>query len=76
MSSERAVFIDTEVFKGPRLSTHNILDLQTHFQPSETFNIHTFHDLSHIKLPKLASLRTNSEKTLNKANETLSTDSI
>ena len=27
MSSERAVFLDTEVFKGPRLSTHQILDL-------------------------------------------------
>ena len=37
MSSERAVFLDTEVFKGPRLSTHKILDLQTHFKPTETF---------------------------------------
>ena len=27
MSSERAVFLDTAVFKGPRLSTHQILDL-------------------------------------------------
>ena len=37
MSSEQAVFLDTEVFKGPRLSTHKILDLQTHFKPTETF---------------------------------------
>ena len=37
MSSERAVFLDTEVFKGPRLSTLKILDLQTHFKPTETF---------------------------------------
>ena len=27
MSSTCAVFLDTEVFKGPRLSTHQILDL-------------------------------------------------
>ena len=33
MSSQRAVFLDTEVFKGPRLTTHKILDLQTHFKP-------------------------------------------
>ena len=37
ISSEWAVFLDTEVFKGPRLSTHKILDLQTHFKPTETF---------------------------------------
>ena len=35
MSSERAVFLDTEVFKGPRLSTLKILDalLHLHFEP-------------------------------------------
>ena len=37
MSPERAAFLDTEVFKGPRLSTLKILDLQTHFKPTETF---------------------------------------
>ena len=39
MSSQRAVFLDTEleVFKGPRLTTHKILDLQTHFKATETF---------------------------------------
>ena len=37
ISSERAVFLDTEVFKGPCLSTHNILDLQTHFKLAEAF---------------------------------------
>ena len=31
MSSERAVFLDTEVFKGPRLASLGILDSQTHF---------------------------------------------
>ena len=38
MSSERAVFLDTEVFKVPRLSTNKILDFQTHLEPpTETF---------------------------------------
>ena len=37
MSSERTVFFDTEVFKGPRLSSLRILDSQTHFKPTETF---------------------------------------
>ena len=36
-SSECTVFLDTVVFKGPRLSTHKILDLQTHLKPTETF---------------------------------------
>ena len=39
MSSERTVFLDTEVFKGPRLSTHQILDLSTHFKPIYTLLI-------------------------------------
>ena len=37
MSSERAVFHDTAVFKGPRLSSLRILDSQTNFKPTETF---------------------------------------
>jgi len=37
MSSERAVFLDKEVFKGPRLSTLKILDSQTHFKSTESF---------------------------------------
>ena len=36
MSSESAVFLDTDVFKGLRLSTLRIL-AQTHFKPTETF---------------------------------------
>ena len=39
MSSKCAVFLDTEVFKGPRLSTHQILDLTTHFKPAYTLLI-------------------------------------
>ena len=39
MSSERTVILDTEVFKGPRLSTHQILDLSTDFKPTYTLLI-------------------------------------
>ena len=67
MSSQRAVFLDTEVFKGPRLSTHKILDLQTHFKPTETFQYTHFsscHPLNckkgFIKGGALRLLRTNS----------------
>ena len=42
MSSERAVFLHTEVFNRPRLSTLTILDSQTHFKPPGTF--HYAHD--------------------------------
>ena len=41
-SSECTVFLDTEVFKGPRLSAHKILDLQTHLKPTETFQYRHF----------------------------------
>ena len=37
MSSESAVFLDSDVFKGLRLSTLRILDSETHFKPTETF---------------------------------------
>ena len=69
MSSERAVFLDTEVFKGPRHSTHKILDLQTHFKPTETFqythfsSCHPFNSKKgFIKGEALRLLRTNSVK--------------
>ena len=37
ISFECTVFLDTDVFKGPRISTHKILNLQTHFKPTESF---------------------------------------
>ena len=38
MASERAVFLDTEVFKGPRFSSLRIPDSQALFKPcTETF---------------------------------------
>ena len=45
MSSERIVFLDTEVFKGPRFAISKTLDVQTHFKrqcrlrPSEIENM-------------------------------------
>ena len=61
-------FFDTEVFKGPRLSNHKkILDMQTHFNPTETFQYAHFsscHPLiwkkGVIKEEALRFLRTNS----------------
>ena len=69
MSSERAVFLDTDVFKGPRLSTLRILDSQTYLKPTETFR-YTHFSSSHpfitkkgfIKGEVLSLLRTNSVK--------------
>ena len=37
MSSEKIVFLDTEVFKGPRFANNKTLDAQTHYKPTETF---------------------------------------
>ena len=33
----KIVFLDTKVFKGPRFIQSKILDVQTHFKPTETF---------------------------------------
>ena len=37
MSSEEIVFLDTDVFKDPMFITDKILDVETHFKPTETF---------------------------------------
>ena len=69
LSSSKAIFLDTEVFKGPRFSTVNILDILTLFRPTETFqytHFSTCHPLntkkSFIKGEALRLLRTNSVK--------------
>ena len=69
MSSEEIVFLDTEIFKGPRFITDKILDVQTHFKPTETFQYTHFsscHPLSvkkgFVKGEALRLLRTNSVK--------------
>ena len=42
MSPAHAVVLDTEIFKGPCLSTLKILFSQTHFKPTETFQYTQF----------------------------------
>ena len=61
------VFLDTEVFKGPRFAYSKTLDVQTHYKPTETFQYTHFsssHPLSvkkgFIKGETLRLLRTNS----------------
>jgi len=86
MSSECAVFLDTEVFKGPRLSSLRIRDSQTHFKPTETFqythfsSCHPFNTKrGFIKGDALRLLRTNSIKKnfqFINTNETLNKDSV
>ena len=40
MSSKHAVFLDTEVFKGPWFIQGKIPDVQTHFKSTKTFQYH------------------------------------
>ena len=82
MSSERDVFLDTEVFKGPRLPSLGNLDSQTHFKLTETFrhihfsSCHPFNAKNDfIKGDALSLLRTNSGKQIN-TNETSNKDSV
>ena len=69
MSSERAVFLDTEVFKGPRFASNKILDVQTHFKATQTFQYSHFSSCHPVSVKKgfikgetLRLLRTNSIK--------------
>jgi len=69
MSSERIVFLDTEVFKGPRFAISKTLDVQTYFKPTETFQYTHFSSCHHLSVKKgfikgetLRPLRTNSVK--------------
>ncbi|XP_048589460.1 uncharacterized protein LOC125573153 [Nematostella vectensis] len=67
LSQETITFLDTEVFKGERFMDSNILDVRTHFKPTETFQYTHFsscHPLSNkkgfVKGEGLRLLRTNS----------------
>ena len=69
MSSEHAVFLDTEVFKRPCFASNKILNVQTHFKATEKFQYTHFsscHPLSvktgFLKGETLCLLRTNSIK--------------
>ena len=52
MSSEHAVFLDTEVFKGPRFASNKILDVQTHFKATETFQYTHFSSCHPLSVKK------------------------
>ena len=66
----KIVFLDTEVFKGPRFANNRTLDVQTHYKPQKRSNICTDFCSSHplnvkksfIKGETLRLLRTNSVK--------------
>ena len=59
MSSELAVFLDTELFKGPRFESNKVIDVQTHSKATETFQYTHF---SSGQRETLRLLRTNSIK--------------
>ena len=72
MSSKHIVFLDTEVFEGPWLIQGKILDVQTHFKPTETFQYTHFSSCHPLGVKKgvkgeaLRLLRTNSVKELSR----------
>jgi len=63
--------LDTNVYKGERFRNESVLDVRTHFKPTETFqytHFSTYHPsgakIDFIKGEALRLLRTNSSKTL------------
>ena len=69
ISHDKVVFLDTEIYKGNRFNERGILDIRTHFKPTETFQYTHFsscHPFSvkklFIKGEALRLLRTNSNK--------------
>ena len=69
ISDTEITFLDTCVYKGDRFKKHSILDVRTHFKPTETFQ-YTHFDSCHppgvrkgfIKVEAIRLLRTNSSK--------------
>ena len=37
ISEKETTFLDTDVYKGDRFKTESVLDVKTHFKPTETF---------------------------------------
>ena len=70
ISDKETTFLDTCVYKGERFKKENILDVRSHFKPTETFQ-YTHYSSCHppgvskgfIKGEALRLLRTNSSKT-------------
>ena len=69
MSKTEIMFLDTKVYKGVRFDKESILDVQTHYQPTETFQYTNFYSChppgvkkGFIKGEALRLLRTNSSQ--------------
>ena len=69
ISEEKVTFLDTIVYKGKRFNSSSILDVRTHFKPTETFQYTHFTSChpsgvkkGFIKGEALRLLRTNSSK--------------
>ena len=69
ISENKTTFLDTTVFKGERFTRHSILDINTHYKPTETFQYTHFASchppgVKHgfIKGEAIRLLRTNSSK--------------
>ena len=37
ISDTETAFLDTNIYKGERLNSNSVLDVRTHFKPTETF---------------------------------------
>ena len=69
MSETEIKFLDTQVYKGVRFDKESILDVQTHYKPTETFQYTNFYSChppgvkkGFIKGEGLRPLRTNSSQ--------------
>ena len=69
ISEIETIFLDTVVYKGDRFLKESILDVRTHFKPTETFQYTNFYSLhppgvtkGFIKGEALRLLRTNSSQ--------------
>ena len=69
MSETEITFLDTKVYKGVRFDKESILDVQTHYKPTETFQYTNFYSChppgvkkGFIKGEALRLLRTNSSQ--------------
>ena len=70
ISENEITFLDTVVFKGERLKKESILDIKTHYKPTETFQYTHFNSChspavknGFIKGETMRLLRMNSSKT-------------
>ena len=70
ISDTETTFLDTSVYKGERFTNESVLDIRTHYKPTETFQYTHFSSChpprvkkGFIKGEALRLLRTNSSKT-------------